>query len=87
MRQTMSKIINFDEIPGAYTQPNPENTTPDTVLTSAINKLNFAIVLGIQKDTHDIYFASSGDDVLEINFILDVAKKHIMDTFNVSSNT
>lgn len=80
----MSKVINFEDIPGANTQTNPQNTTPETVLSAAMDKLNFVIVIGIQKETQDMYFSSSGDDVLEINFLLDVAKKHLMNSFNIS---
>jgi hypothetical protein len=80
----MTTIINFEDIPGASTQSNPVNTTPNTVLDHAKDKLNLAIIIGIDKETESLYIASSSNDATELNLLLDVAKRHILDLFYIN---
>ena len=79
----MTKTINFKDIPGAKQYANSQNTTPETVLDYAKNKLSSVVIIGTDKESGEAYFASSSDDYTEVNFMLDLAKKKL---FEVISN-
>ena len=79
----MSKVIRFEDIPGARTEVNEENTTPNTVLESAKDKLNTVLVIGTDKETQNFYIASSSQDVPELNLLLDIAKKTLLEILYV----
>ena len=75
------KIIKFTDIPGSKQYTNPINTTPETVLESAKDKLSTVIVIGINKTDDSIYLASSSEESYELNFMIDMAKKRLLDLF------
>ena len=75
----MAKTINFKDIPGAIERANSQNTTPETVLDYAKNKLSSVIVIGLKEENGEIYFASSSQDHTEVNFMLDLAKKKLFE--------
>jgi hypothetical protein len=76
-----NKIINFSDILGAQQHPNPLNTTPETVLDGAKDKLSVVLVMGMNKTNESIYIASSTEDAIQLNFIIDIAKKRLLDLF------
>jgi len=83
----MSKTINFKDIPGARQHVNPINTTADNVLDYARNKLSSVIVIGMNKETNEPYFASSGNlDHTMVNFMLDVAKNKLFEIISDNNN-
>ena len=79
----MSKVIRFEDITGARTEVNAENTTPNTVLDAAKDKLNTVLVIGVDKETQNFYIASSSQDVSELNLLLDIAKKTLLEILYV----
>lgn len=79
----MSNIINFQDIPGAITRANITNTTPETVLDNAKNRLSTVIIIGIDKLDESVFVASSSDDGPELNFLIDIAKKKLLTFFDI----
>lgn len=71
----MSDTDNVVMFPGATSLDIP----PDRVLAGAMEKLELAIVIGVDKDG-DLYFAASTADDREINWLLDMAKRALFDT-------
>ena len=77
----MATITEFKDIPGVVMYANPINTTPDTVLKHATGKLSKVLIIGFDKITDNIYIASSSDDMTENNFLIDIAKKRLLEQF------
>ena len=74
----MSNLINFKDIPRAQQHTNPINTTPETVLEYAKDKLSTVIVIGFKKEDNSVYIASSDEDMSTLNFLIDIAKKQLL---------
>lgn len=73
------KIIKFSGIPGAKQYANPLNSTPDHILDFAKGKLNTVLIIGFDNIDGSLYTASSTEDTYELNFMLDMAKKRLLD--------
>lgn len=66
---------NIEIFPAA----KPSEMEPDIFLQKATGKLQDVVIIGWEKDSDDFYLASSTPRLAEINWLLDIAKKRIMD--------